>query len=114
MVKDILIEIVESTGVTCLYAQSYPQEPLENYVTFYCQSSEDIAIFDNHRKITAWSFEVRYFDDNPKRREDYKYTLREALEKAGFFTDGIGWDILKNEVVEKNGFSMTFTYLEKI
>lgn len=114
MVKDILIEAVESTGVTCLYAQSYPQEPLDFYVTFYCQSSDDVVIFDNRRKITAWSFEVRYFDDDARRREEYKYKLREVLEKAGFFTDGIGWDILKNEVVEKNGFSMTFTYLEKI
>lgn len=114
MVKDKLIEAVEGIGIPCYYARTYPQEKSDYYVTFYCQSSEDIACFDNTRNITNWSFDVRYFDDNPERRENMKYTLRTALEGAGFLTDGIGWDIIKNTEQDKDGFVMTFDYLERL
>lgn len=112
MVKDILIETVEGIGVSCYYARSFPPEKEERYVTFYAMNSEDIAVFDNVRHVTNWSFEVRYFDDNPERRETMKYELRKALEDAHFFTDGIGWDLLRTSEIDMDGFSMTFDYLE--
>ena len=116
MIKDTLIEAVESLGIPCYYARSFPAEnaAADAYVTFYCSNSNDIAVFDNHRHATAWSFEVCYYDDNPQRREDMKYVLRETLEKARFFTDGIGWDILRASELDKDGFEMTFDYLELV
>lgn len=112
MVKDRLIDAVEAMGIPCYYARSFPPEKEERYVTFYVMSSEDIACFDNVRHVTNWSFEVRYFDDNPERRESMKYELRAALEKAKFFTDGIGWDIARTTECDYDGFSMAFDYLE--
>lgn len=117
MVKDDLINAIENNlNIPCYYARSFPPEDSndEQYVTFYCQSSDDVANFDNRRHVTNWSFEVRYFDDNPERREEMKYKLREVLENAKFFTDGIGWDILRTSEIDKDGFSMTFDYLELV
>lgn len=112
MVKDKLIETVEALGIPCYYARSFPPQKEERYVTFYVMSSEDVACFDNVRHVTNWSFEVRYFDDNPERREAMKYELRAALENAKFFTDGIGWDITRTTENDFDGFSMAFDYLE--
>ena len=117
MVKDKLIDAIESElNIPCYYARSFPPEgeEVERYVTFYCQASDDIANFDNYRHVTSWSFEVRYFDDDPERRENMKYQLRQTLEDAKFFTDGIGWDILRTSETDRDGFSMTFDYLELV
>ena len=114
MVKNKLIEAVESLNIPCYYARSFPLQKEEFYVTFYVMTSDDVACFDNRRHITNWSFEVRYFDDNPERRENMKYTLRDALEKAKFFTDGIGWDIGRTSENDMDGFSMVFDYLELV
>ena len=117
MVKAKLIDAIEhNLGIPCYYARSFPPENsnVERYVTFYCQSSDDITVFDNRRHITNWSFEVRYFDDDPERREEMKYKLRDCLEEAKFFTDGIGWDILRTSENDMDGFSMTFDYLELV
>lgn len=117
MIKDKLIDAIENIlEIPCYYARSFPPEgeTVERYVTFYCQSSDDVATFDNRRHVTDWSFEVRYFDDAPQRREEMKYQLRTCLESVGFFTDGIGWDILRTSEIDMDGFSMTFDYLELV
>lgn len=113
-VKQKLIDTVEGLGIPCYYARSFPPEKKDRYVTFYVMSSEDVACFDNHRHVTNWSFEVRYFDDNPERREEMKYTLREAMEKSKFITDGFGWDITRTSENDMDGFSMSFDYLETV
>lgn len=114
MIKDNLIEAIEALGLPCFYARTAPQESLEQYITFYCSDSNDVAIFDNRRHATFWSFEVAYYDADPTRRETMKYTIREALENAKFFTDGIGWDLLRAGENELDGWIMTFEYLELV
>lgn len=113
MVKEKLIEALENAGFDVFQANAIPATVPDTYVTFYVQDTYDVRYFDNRRVLTNWVFEVKYYDNNPRRMESRKYEIRKVLTNAGFVADGIGYDILISNENNKLGWECDFDFIEK-
>lgn len=84
-----------------------------SFFTFFNNSTSDDDFFDNQETIIIWDFDLNIYSLDP---EVVNTTLREAkplLKQAGFIVDGVGYDVISDEVTH-TGRGINVLYIEKV
>lgn len=92
-IEDDLIGILETFGYPVDRQGSYQpgQAYPETFLTFWTDT-EDGSHYDNFAATTVWHFDVNVYSTNPDIVIRTVLSAKEALEAAGFITDGKGSD----------------------
>ena len=92
-----------------LHGTMNPAEPYpETFVTFWTDSTEDGAHYDNNTISVNWSFSVILYSANPVTVNTQPNEIRAALRAAGFIPQGHGQDAPSDENTH-TGWAMDFT-----
>lgn len=107
--------------ITALQTFGYPVflqgtlNPVEAYpntfITFFTDSTDDGAHFDNKTNSVAWAFSVILYSANPEIVNTKPDEIRAALKAAGFIPQGKGNDVLSDEPTH-TGWAMDFITVE--
>lgn len=89
--------------------EAYPK----TFVTFWTDSTDDGAHFDNKTNSVVWSFSVMLYSDDPATVNTKPDEIRTALKAAGFIPQGKGNDLLSDEPTH-TGWAMDFIGVEFI
>lgn len=81
------------------------------FVTFWTNSTDDNAHFDNGVKSVDWAFTVILYSDNPATVNTKPAEIRNALKAAGFIPQGKGNDVMSDEPTH-TGWAMDFIISE--
>ena len=87
--------------------EAYP----ETFVTFWVDSTDDGAHFDNKTNSVAWAFSVILYSANPATVNTKPNEIRAALKAAGFIPQGKGSDAPSDEPTH-TGWAMDFIAIE--
>lgn len=87
--------------------KAYP----ETFVTFWTDSTDDNAHYDNKSVSVDWSFSVILYSANPATVNTKPDEIRAALKAAGFIPQGKGQDAPSDEPTH-TGWAMDFITTE--
>lgn len=87
--------------------EAYP----ETFVTFWTDSTDDNAHFDNKAISVDWAFSVILYSANPATVNTKPNEIRAALKAAGFIPQGKGQDAPSDEPTH-TGWAMDFITTE--
>ena len=90
-------------------ADAYPH----TFITFFVDSTDDNAHFDNIVYSVDWAFSVILYSDNPATVNTKPDEIRAALRAAGFIPQGKGNDVMSDEPTH-TGWAMDFIYTEHL
>lgn len=88
-------------------AEAYPQ----TFVTFWTDSTDDNAHFDNEATAIDWAFSVILYSASPEIVNTKHKEIRAALKAAGFIPQGKGSDAPSDEPTH-TGWAMDFIITE--
>ena len=88
-------------------AEAYPK----TFITFWTNSTDDNAHFDNNTVSVDWSFSVILYSDDPEIVNTKPDEIRAALKAAGFIQQGKGFDVPSDEPTH-TGWAMDFVITE--
>ena len=111
--KQKLITALQSFGYPVyLQGTMNPEETYPNtFITFFTDSTDDGAHFDNKTNSVDWSFSVILYSNDPVTVNTKHNEIRAALKAAGFIPQGKGNDILSDEPTH-TGWAMDFVITE--
>ena len=87
--------------------EAYPK----TFITFWTNSTDDNAHFENLTTAVDWSFSVILYSDDPAIVNEKPAEIRSALKAAGFIPQGKGNDVPSDEPTH-TGWAMDFIYTE--
>lgn len=111
--EDKLIEVLESLGYpvflqgSLLSDQKYP----ESFFTYWNDSSDGSAFYDDNENSIAWSYSVNFYSVDPILVNTKLKELKPLLKKAGFIVGGAGYSVMSDEPTH-TGRGITVNYLE--
>ena len=89
-----------------------PAEPYpDTFVTFWTDSTDDNAHFENDAAAYDWTFSVNLYSNDPDVVNNKPEEIRAALKAAGFIPQGKGFDIPSDEPTH-TGWTMDFVITE--
>lgn len=93
--KDKLITALQKYGYpVMLQGTLNPEEAYpETFITFWTDSTDDGAHFDNVTTSFDWAFSVILYSSNPEIVNTFPATMRDDLKAAGFIVQGKGFDV---------------------
>ena len=117
--KNLLIETLKKAGFVegkTLFLQGalnssevYPN----TFVTFWTDSTDDNAHFENETHSIDWSFSVILYSNDPAIVNTKSDEIRAVLKAAGFIPQGKGFDIPSDEPTH-TGWAMNFVITEQL
>lgn len=114
--KQTLIDILNRHCPNNVYLQGtmnpdaeYPAE----FVTFWTNSTDDSAHYDNAVAGVVWHFSVMFYSSDPARVNSKPLEIAADLKAAGFVQQGRGHDLLSDEPTH-TGWAMDFTINQKL
>lgn len=87
--------------------EAYP----ETFITFWANSTDSNAHYDNKEISVDWSFSVILYSANPATVNTKPNEIRAALKAAGFIPQGKGQDTPSDEQTH-TGWAMDFVITE--
>ena len=111
--KQKLIDLLASFGYP-VYLQGTinPEEKYaDTFITFWTNSTDDNAHFENNTVSFDWSFTVILYSNNSEIVNTKHNEIRATLKAAGFIPQGKGQDIPSDEPTH-TGWQMDFVYTE--
>lgn len=91
-----------------------PDEAYPNtFITFWTDSTDDNAHFDNNTTSVDWSFTVILYSNDPEIVNTKPNEIRSALKAAGFIPQGKGQDTPSDEPTH-TGWAMDFVITENL
>lgn len=87
--------------------EAYPQ----TFITFFVDSTDDNGHFENKTNSVDWYFSVILYSNDPEIVNTKPAEIRDALQAAGFVSQGKGNDILSDEPTH-TGWAMDFVKTE--
>ena len=87
--------------------EEYP----ETFITFWINSTDDNAHFENVTRSVDWSISVLLYSANPATTNTKPNEIRAALKAAGFIPQGKGRDVASDEPAH-TGWAMDFVITE--
>lgn len=114
--KQKLIDILERHCPDAVYLQGtmnpdeeYPSE----FVTFWTNSTDAAAHYDNDAAAYDWGFAVIYYSNDPAKVNTKPFEIAADLKAAGFVQQGRGNDIPSDEKTH-TGWAMDFWCVERL
>ncbi len=83
------------------------------FFTFWNNSTNDDAFFDNTETETIWNFDLNYYSNDPASVNSVLLQAKQLLKSAGFIPDGSGHDVMSDEPTH-TGRGMTLLFIEKV
>lgn len=117
--KRLLIETLEKVGFVegktlLLQGSLNPSEAYpDTFVTFWTNSTDDNAHFENKTHSIDWAFSVILYSNDPAIVNTKPDEIRAALKAAGFIPQGKGYDIPSDETTH-TGWAMDFVITENL
>ena len=113
--KQKLINALQSFGYP-VYLQGTlnPEEAYpKTFITFFTDSADDGAHYDNNTHSIIWSFSVILYSDDPVIVNTKPNEIRTELKAAGFIPQGRGQDVPSGEQTH-TGWAMDFICIENL
>ena len=114
-VKNLLINtLTEAFHLPVILQGSMEQDDAypEAFFTFWNNSTDDTAFFDNHETQTIWNFDLNYYSNDPTSVNTVLMEAKQLLKAVGFIPTGSGHDIMSDEPTH-TGRSLTLLIIEK-
>ena len=114
-VKQLLIDTIASFNYP-VYQQgslSKDDEYPDSFFTFFNNSTNDDAFFDNTETRTIWDFDLNIYSLDPDIVNNTLTQAKPLLKAAGFIVNGIGYDVLSDEETH-TGRGINILYIEKV
>ena len=111
--KQKLITELQAFGYPVFLQGTFnPQETYPNtFITFFVDSTDDGAHFDNKTNSIEWRFSVILYSNDPAIVNTKPDEIRATLKAAGFIPQGKGNDLLSDEPTH-TGWAMDFIGVE--
>ena len=111
--EDALFTILEAFKVP-VYRQgsmSADAEYPETFITFWNNSSDDHAHYDNNEYGTSWNFNVYVYSADPSTTYSLLADIRTAAKAAGWIPTSNGYDVQSDEATH-TGRGIELLYLQ--
>lgn len=112
-VEDKFRETVSALGYPIMRqgSLSESEEYPGSFFTFWNNSADGAAYYDNSESQTIWDFDLNFYSVDPELTYSILLDAKEALKKAGFVVAGKGYDVPSDEVTH-TGRGMNVLFLE--
>lgn len=84
----------------------------ESFFTFWNNTTNDEAFFDNEETQIIWDFDLNFYSTDPNLVNTVLLTAKQALKAVGFIPDGVGYDVLSDEHTH-TGRGINLLYLDR-
>jgi hypothetical protein len=114
-VKQLLIDTISSFNYP-VYQQgslSDSDDYPDSFFTFFNNSTNDDAFFDNQETRTIWDFDLNIYSIDPAVVNGTLLEAKPLLKAAGFIVDGAGYDVLSDEETH-TGRGINVIYIQKV
>ncbi len=115
-VKKLLIDTLkdnfESYPVYLQGSLSVDEEYPESFFTFWNNSTNDDAFFDNTETETIWDFDLNFYSVDPDLVNSVLLAAKTELKAVGFIPDGSGYDVMSDEPTH-TGRGLNLLYIER-
>lgn len=114
-VKQAFIDVLSGFGYPVILQGSLDEDEAypESFFTFWNNSTDDAAFFDNVETQTVWSFDCNFYSVDPTLVNTVLKQVKSALKKAGFIVNGVGYDIVSDEPTH-TGRGLDVIYIERV
>lgn len=115
-VKALLIDtLTEEYHVPVILQGSLSQEESypDAFFTFWNNTSNDEAFFDNKETEVVWNFDLNFYGTDPAAVNTVLFEAKQLLRSVGFIPDGSGHDVMSDEPTH-TGRGLTLLYIEKV
>ena len=115
-VKQLLINTLTDEFHLPVYLQgslSADDEYPAAFFTFWNNSTDDDAFYDNTESDTIWNFDLNYYSNDPVSVNSVLLEAKRLLKSVGFIPDGSGHDVLSDEPTH-TGRGMTLLFIQKV
>lgn len=99
-VKKLLLDTIEENYDYPIYLQgslSVDDEYPASFFTFWNNTTNDEAFFDNEETQIIWDFDLNFYSTDPTLVNSVLLEAKQALKAVGFIPDGVGYDVLSDE-----------------
>lgn len=112
--KEKLISALETFGYPVMLQGSLNSDEAypDNFITFWCNDTDDKTHFDNEVTAWDWFFSVIFYSKNPTLVNTKPKEIIAVLKSAGFIPQGKGNDIPSDEPTH-TGWAMEFICTEE-
>jgi hypothetical protein len=114
-VKQLLIDTISSFNYP-VYQQgsmSDSDDYPDSFFTFFNNSTNDDAFFDNQETRVIWDFDLNIYSIDPDVVNGTLTQAKPLLKSAGFIIDGTGHDVISDELTH-TGRGINILYIEKV
>lgn len=115
-VKKLLIDtLTDHFGLPVILqgSMSIETEYPDAFFTFWNNSTDDEAFFDNAETQTIWDFDLNYYSIDPDSVNSVLLEAKRLLKSVGFIPDGSGHDVLSDET-SHTGRGINFLFIQKV
>lgn len=85
----------------------------ESFFTFWNNSSNDSAFYDNTETECIWDFDLNFYSSDPTLVNTVLLTAKSALKSVGFIPDGNGYDVMSDEATH-TGRGMNILFIQHL
>ena len=114
-VKKLLIDTLDDQYGWPVYVQgslSNDDDYPASFFTFWNNSTEDSAFYNNTEHDTIWNFDLNFYSNDPSLVNVVLLEAKQLLKAVGFIPDGSGYDVLSDEPTH-TGRGMNLIYIER-
>lgn len=83
-----------------------------SFFTFWNNSTNDDAFFDNTETVTIWDFDLNFYSVDPDLVNTVLLSAKNLLKASGFIPDGSGYDVISDEHTH-TGRGINLLYIER-
>lgn len=114
-VKQLLIDTLDDQYGWPVYVQgslSNDDDYPASFFTFWNNSTEDSAFYNNTEHDTIWNFDLNFYSNDPSLVNVVLLEAKQLMKAVGFIPDGSGYDVLSDEPTH-TGRGMNLIYIER-
>lgn len=114
-VKNLLLETLDAFGYPIYLQGSLSDDDVypPSFFTFFNNSTEDDAFFDNIETRTIWDFDLNFYSEDPTLVNTILLQAKRLLKAVGFIPEGSGYDVLSDQP-SHTGRGMNLLFIEKV
>ena len=115
-VKQLLIDtLTEHFGLPVILqgSMSIEEKYPDAFFTFWNNSTDDDAFYDNEESQTIWDFDLNYYSIDSTSVNSVLLEAKRLLKSVGFIPDGSGHDVLSDET-SYTGRGINLLFIQKV